>query len=239
MFTVAKALVQNIVYRHGAPRKILSDRGKEFRNGLIAAICELMGISRAFTSPYKPSTDGLVESLNGQLVTQLRILCNEGDIRWDENQFSVTFAHNSMISSATGYSPFFLVHGREPRISLDVTLGLDTLLKKKTPKGVRAFVKEMREKQIEAYAKVGVNLERSRQKNQIAADKRGSLNDTYKVGDLVFKSIRGHGKLSRKKKLEPKYDGPWIIVERIPLTGTFQLRHRDNPSRPARGKEIP
>ena len=39
--TIARLLVDEIIPRHGAPRSLLSDRGKNFLSTLVAEVCKL------------------------------------------------------------------------------------------------------------------------------------------------------------------------------------------------------
>ena len=56
------------VFTFGAPREILSDQGSEFVNSVVASMCERLKILRRTSSPYHPSTNGLVERANRDLV---------------------------------------------------------------------------------------------------------------------------------------------------------------------------
>jgi hypothetical protein len=39
---------------------------------------------------------------------------------WDKHLEFVTFAYNTALHAATGFSPFFLMYGREPNVPLDL-----------------------------------------------------------------------------------------------------------------------
>ena len=48
-------------FRYGAPKKLLSDQGREFVNHMNFALAETFGIERMVTSAYHPQTNGLDE----------------------------------------------------------------------------------------------------------------------------------------------------------------------------------
>jgi len=69
--TVAKVLVTHVFSRFGAPEQILSDQGSEFQSELFQNLMKLMEIHKRKTSPYKPSTNGVVERFHRTLNTML------------------------------------------------------------------------------------------------------------------------------------------------------------------------
>jgi len=62
--TVARAIFQHLICTHGAPKKILTDRGAPFISMVNQALCRDLGITRTFTSGYHPMTNGQVERFN-------------------------------------------------------------------------------------------------------------------------------------------------------------------------------
>ena len=69
--TTAKAFVEEIVCRYGAPRVLLSDNGKNIRSNLMKEIFKITNTKKTFTTAYHPETDGIVERFNGTLNSML------------------------------------------------------------------------------------------------------------------------------------------------------------------------
>ena len=61
---VADAFFQLIVCRFGMPAVICSDQGREFENHLMQELCLLCGAHKTRTTPYHPTSDGLVKRFN-------------------------------------------------------------------------------------------------------------------------------------------------------------------------------
>ena len=120
--TVAKLLVEEIVSRHGVPSDILSDRGKAFLSGLMREVELLLGIHKVNTMAYHPQTDGLMECFNRTLITMLAKTVHKGGPNWDERIPYVLFAYHASKQASTGESPFFLVYGRDPRLSVPAAM---------------------------------------------------------------------------------------------------------------------
>ena len=64
---VARALVENIICRHGCPHVLLSDRGSSFLSKTIYELCSILHISKINTSSYHPQTNGIVERSNASI----------------------------------------------------------------------------------------------------------------------------------------------------------------------------
>ncbi|GFV35706.1 retrovirus-related Pol polyprotein from transposon 412 [Trichonephila clavipes] len=119
---IAKFLLEEIVLRHGAPRVIITDRGAVFRSRLVSSLVDLCNIDHRFTTAYHPQTNGLTERFNKTLADMLSMYVNVEQKNWDEILPFVTFAYNTAKQETTGFTPFYLLHGREAETTLDTML---------------------------------------------------------------------------------------------------------------------
>jgi hypothetical protein len=114
--TVAKALVEEVITRHSAPSKILTDQGQNFHSKLISAICDYMKIKKVQTAAYNPKCDGLTERFNRTLCQMLAMYSNSNQTNWDMHLQWALYAYRTSEHTITGDSPFALLYGREPRL---------------------------------------------------------------------------------------------------------------------------
>ena len=108
--------MREVVCRHGVPAQLLSDRGKAFLSLLLREVCEVLGVKKLNTTAYHPQTDGLVERFNHTLTNMLAKRVERNGSDWDIQLPYVLFAYRSCIQESTQESPFFLVHGQDPRL---------------------------------------------------------------------------------------------------------------------------
>ncbi len=120
--TIAKHLIEDFFYKYGYPEVMKTDNGGEFRNGTMRAIQHLLHIRSALTTPYNSQANGKVEKRNSTIYDILSTFCssNEGNQRrWDEFLPVVSWAYNTTVNNATGFTPFRAMFGREARLPHD------------------------------------------------------------------------------------------------------------------------
>ncbi|UYV82546.1 hypothetical protein LAZ67_21002737, partial [Cordylochernes scorpioides] len=116
---VAKFMVNDVVLKHGAPRELITDQGRSFQAKVVNELTKMCGMSHYFTTAYHPQTNSLTERLNKTLVDMLSMYVDVNQKNWDSVLPFITFAYNTARQETTGFSPFFLVHGREAETMLD------------------------------------------------------------------------------------------------------------------------
>ncbi|GFU82125.1 transposon Ty3-I Gag-Pol polyprotein [Trichonephila clavipes] len=112
----------HVLFFHGAPRVIITDRGAVFRSRLVSSLVDLCNIDHRFTTAYHPQTNGLTERFNKTLADMLSMYVDVEQKNWDEILPFVTFAYNTAKQETTGFTPFYLLHGREAETTLDTML---------------------------------------------------------------------------------------------------------------------
>ena len=108
---IASLFVNEIMIRHGFPRWILSDCGRNFLAAVVKETCRLMNTSKLNTTAYHPQTDGLIERFNGTLSETLSMFVSTNQKDWDEHIPQVLFAYHVSPNATTGESPFYLLCG--------------------------------------------------------------------------------------------------------------------------------
>src|SRR6266498_3547597 len=115
---IANFLYEDIICRHGCPRKIISDRGTHFNNQVIENLLERFKIRHNLSTPYHPKTNGLVERFNKTLCESLAKLNDERE-NWDEYISPTLFAYRTKINKSTQFTPFYLTYGRKAKLLFD------------------------------------------------------------------------------------------------------------------------
>uniref|UniRef100_A0A672MV43 Gypsy retrotransposon integrase-like protein 1 n=1 Tax=Sinocyclocheilus grahami TaxID=75366 RepID=A0A672MV43_SINGR len=104
----------------GIPKEILTDQGTPFMSRVMADLCHLLKVKQLRTSVYHPQTDGLVERFNQTLKRMLKRVVAEDGRDWDLMIPYVLFGVREVPQASTGFTPFELLFGRQPRGLLDM-----------------------------------------------------------------------------------------------------------------------
>lgn len=98
--------------------------GPNFESDLMKQLCDLYGVSKSHTTPYRPAGNGRVEQMNQTVLNMLRTLETEKQHRWPEHLPEQLQAFNNTLHSATGFAPAYLMFGQHLRLPVDVGLGV-------------------------------------------------------------------------------------------------------------------
>ena len=112
----------------GYAKNIRTDRGSIFISELIKEACRASKITLQTSTAEHHETAGLAERFNSVmhdfLLTQRSA---SADPRWTRYLVHFEIAFNATIASSTGFSPFYLDHGREFPLPHDVAYhGIDS-----------------------------------------------------------------------------------------------------------------
>ena len=118
--TVARSLLDRVIFIYGCPEEIHSDQGKEFTSKLWEELSNLQ-INLTMTPAYNPQSN-LVERFHRVLGQMLRVLLERDDQSWVKLVGICVFAYNTKLHTSTGMTPYAALFGREARLPLDLIL---------------------------------------------------------------------------------------------------------------------
>ena len=208
---VADAMAKRILHEHGAFRILRTDNEKSFVSKLMKRLLDKWSIAHLTTVPYHSESNGHVERLHKYLEVQLTILARVRE-KWTDHLNATTFAYNASVHASTGYSPYFLWHGRRPRLPVECILDCP-ISESKTP-----------EEQADRLLQVLANAYKQARKDQRkAADRRRQIQagarkpTVFEAHDTVMyhESERGTAAKHLPRKMAKNASGPHKVLRRI------------------------
>lgn len=203
--TTADALC-GYIQHYGIPRRFHSDQGANFCGTVIRHLCELLAIEKSRTSPYHPSGNGTCERFNRTLMNMLGTLDSDQKKDWKRFLGPLTYAYNSTRHDTTGYSPFQLLFGRQPRLPVDLVFGIGE--SEGVPK-VPDYVKDLRARMCQSFELASAKAKESqlRQKTTYDLKARHAFLD---IGDRVLVKILA---FEGRHKLSNRWESEVYVVE--------------------------
>ena len=206
---IADKLANEYIPRHGAPEQLHSDQGKNLNAKIVIDVCDILQTCKTRTTPFHPQSDGATERVIRTVNGMLSKVVGENQKDWDEKLPGVMMAYNSAIHESTGFTPYFLEHGREMRLPVD-------LVATPIPEpgcSQTAFGKKLRTTLENAFQSARESLNTAHRRQKVGYD-RWAREKEYRVGDLVWWYDRSTRK-GRCQKLNCPWVGPWKIIKQV------------------------
>nr|KAG5704039.1 hypothetical protein BaRGS_032128 [Batillaria attramentaria] len=223
--TVAEALLA-VFSRMGLPEEIQTDNGSTFTSEMMAEFRRLLSIKSVLSSPYHAQSNGVVERLHGTLKPILKKLITSQPRQWHRYLPTALFSIRELPNASTGYSPFQLLFGRQPRGPVDLlanawTGGTDAGEAKTTFE----YVVDLKNMIYDTCKLAHDAVDQARKTQKMYHDKK-STPRKFSVGDKVLLLLP-----TTANKLQMQWKGPYTVKEvlnndyRIEMNGSTKVYH--------------
>jgi hypothetical protein len=201
--TTAKVLYENFFRHYGFPARLHSDQGRNFESKIIKSLCDLVDIKKSHTTPYHPMGNGQCERFNRTLLNMLGTLSPNSKQDWKSHIASLVHAYNCTRHETTGYSPYYLLFGRHPRLPVDLIMGLGDLTGQEGDTN-------------------GVSH------SQYIDQLRKSLETAYQMAELKSISRKQHQKKGYDERVRGAVvrKGDCVLIRNVAFTGPHKLADR-------------
>lgn len=193
--TVARVLWRNCFCRFGFPAKLHADQGRNFECPIVKELCKCTGITKTHTTPYHPQGNGTTERFNRTLMNMLGTL-------EPQHLDAMTHAYNCTRHDSTGYTPYFLMFGRQPRLPVDLIFGLHSTNQRACECEYSEYVQTLRDCLSQVYAQANETSHQAKGQQKKYYDQRAK-SQVFNPGDRVLVKVchvEGRQKLGDKWK---------------------------------------
>ena len=193
-----------------APAYLVSDQGKAFTGHVITHLCELYRVQKLRTLPYHAQTNGQVERMNQTIIHMIGKLEEDRKACWSEHLPELLLAYNATHSTVTGYSPYYLLFSRRPRIPVDYLFPTLHDSPHQTKMEVSVAAMQKRLKEAFTVARCLTSEEVARQCRYYDR-KAGAV--ALQPGDIVM--VRTYGFVGKWKVKDRWEDGGFIVESQL------------------------
>ncbi|GJX71436.1 putative reverse transcriptase domain-containing protein [Tanacetum coccineum] len=206
METLTRLYIKEIVSRHGVPISIISDRDSHFTSRFWQSLQSALGTQLDMSTTYHPETDGQSERTIQTLEDMLRACVIDFGKGWERHLPLVEFSYNNSYHASIKAAPFEALYGRKCRSPVCWTKVGD----------VQLTGPEIIHETTEKIVQIRQRLQAARDRRIYANVRRRPLE--FQVGDRVMLKVsprKGVIRFGKRGKLNPRYIGPFKILERI------------------------
>ena len=194
-------------------------QAQAFNGKLYEALCREAKIKKIRTTPYHPQTNRQCERFNRTLMTMLGALPNDNKINWQDWVSTLVHAYNCTTTRVTGFSPYFLMFGREPRIPADETFGVT--FPKTRRNTIKNYVETLRKRLGWAYQTATEHIKKDMECRKLYYDRKAHCMDIV-VGDIVLVHQKVFG---TTYKIKDKWEVPvYIVLEKHDDGMTYKVK---------------
>ena len=201
---LAEVILDVVVWHHGLPDSIVSDRGSVFTSKFWSSLCYFLGIKRRLSTAFHSQTDGQTERQNSTMEAYLRAFVNFEQNDWARLLPMAEFAYNNAKNASTGYIPFKLNCGYHPCVSYEEDI--DPRSKSKLADDLASDLREL-------MAVCWENFQHA-QDLQKQAHNKGTKPRSYAPGNKVWLNSK-YIKTKQNQKLKAKFFGLFRVLHPV------------------------
>lgn len=223
--TVARAIFNDFILVYGPMRQMTTDMGTEYKNEVIAELCELLKVNHCVSTAYRHQTVGTVERNHRYFNEFIRAYISENLDHWEEYIKYFAFCYNISYSSSLDhkFTPYELVFNKHPGLPCQLLdNGVDPIY------NVENFAKEAKYRLQKAHEQAKRLIEKAKMRNKEFFD-RTSRPLNINVNDKILVEKEPYNKFKQI------YSGPFIVKSIAepnvlildPLTNKTKLIHKN------------
>ena len=115
---LAYQFVDKLFHFYGLPMDIVNDRDPKFTSDFCMQVFKKLETTFSMSSTNHPQSDGQTKRVNQIIEDMLRGYVGAKPTKWECYIPILEFAYNKSKHTSTGYSPFMLMYGFQPRARL-------------------------------------------------------------------------------------------------------------------------
>lgn len=182
----------------------------------------MLSVKKSRTTPYHPQGDPQPERFNRTLLDMLGTLEPSQKCQWSQHIRQLYEWTRCAVNEATGFSPYFLMFGREARLPVDVSFGVSP--DNTSPVSYLKYVAKMKQELLAAYQLAHATATKMNQSNKERYDQKVRYH-SLNTGDRVL--IRNLG-LKGKQKLADRWSAnPYVVESQFSGIPVYRLKPVD------------
>ena len=187
----------------GTPSIMISDRGSNLTSRLCKEFYKEFGVEPRLADAHMHTAVGATERFNTTLREMARAAYFDTKCEWDLFLPYLVMFYNATVQASTGYSPYFIEHGREPTLPWHP--------QREPPSNETGSLEDYVHKHLLglhlAWDSLMANLDDVERRRKMHHDAKYQTNIVFAPGDRVLLLQPG-----RRSKMEMPYVGPYRVV---------------------------
>uniref|UniRef100_A0A8R1HMZ2 RNA-directed DNA polymerase n=1 Tax=Caenorhabditis japonica TaxID=281687 RepID=A0A8R1HMZ2_CAEJA len=225
--TISRAVLKELVLKFGTPNQIVSDNASSFTSAAFQQFCSLLEIGHHRAIPHHSKGNGATERTFRTFHAVISKYINKEHSDWDTILPFTTFSYNNTVHSTTGETPFFLVFGRDPTLTIDRIIDPAPATKKTD---IGWFKESLTTTLREVWKQAATRSREAQATYQNKANERANGSDIRPGDRVMYKNFSTHKGLSRKLILPWRGDFRVVEVD-APKATIYDRQHPMKPEK--------